>query len=209
MNLDENKTKSGIVFKVLNSFLVIVVIGVGAYLLYTNRSRFPENRNTSIQTQNSLPKPTQEVKVIVDIGGAVKNPGVYEMEQNQRIVDLIEKAGGLNEKVDLQYFDKHINKAQKLSDGSKIYIPTIEDKQQSTASSQTNTPTSVLGASTSNRLTNVNTASRSELIDLPEVGEVTAEKIIAARPYNSLQELISKGALKQSQFDKIKDKLTY
>ena len=60
---------------------------------------------------------------MVDIGGAIRKPGVYTIETGQRIYELIDKAGGLTDDADLVYFDKNINRAQKLNDQVKIYIP--------------------------------------------------------------------------------------
>lgn len=201
-----NSEKKSLFIRITNILLVVIILAIGGYLLYTNNVKFESSKRESITAKKSLQNENLEgQKIIVDIGGAVKNPGVYKMDKDARVIDLIEKAGGLSEKVDLQYFDKNINKAQKLIDGSKIYIPTVEDKQN-TASHITD---NVLGVSTSFGLININTASRKELIDLPGIGEVTADKIIAARPYNSIEELVTKGVLRQSQLDKIKDKISY
>jgi competence protein ComEA len=52
-----------------------------------------------------------------------------------------------------------------------------------------------------------NTASAKQLESLPHVGPAAAEKIINARPFGSLEELVQKKALSQKTFDKIKDKL--
>ncbi|OGE13976.1 hypothetical protein A3G14_03855 [Candidatus Curtissbacteria bacterium RIFCSPLOWO2_12_FULL_38_9] len=73
-----------------------------------------------------------------------------------------------------------INLAAKLSDGQKAHIASI----------------------------NVNTASEAQLDTLPGVGPVTAGKIIASRPYSSVEELLSKKAVGRATFDKIKDLVT-
>jgi competence protein ComEA len=57
--------------------------------------------------------------IYVDIDGAVKNPGVYLLAEGSRVIDAINMAGGLEEGA----FTRNINKAGKLTDGEKIYIP--------------------------------------------------------------------------------------
>ena len=49
------------------------------------------------------------VEDMVDIGGAVKRPGVYPVVAGQRVYELVDKAGGLTEEADLTFFDKNIN----------------------------------------------------------------------------------------------------
>ncbi len=203
--------------KIVNIVLIIALLAFGFYLISKNSNL---NQKTDVRSNvasfdEAKNSSNQGKTVIVDIGGAVKNPGVYEMPENARVIDVIEKAGGITENVDAKYFDKNINKAQKLADGMKIYIPTIDDLTATVStnmnSSQGDTSqdsSGVLGTYTQSGLININTASRKELIDLPGVGEVTADKIISNRPYNSIDELLTKKAVTKSQFDKIKDKIT-
>ncbi len=205
--------------KIINIVLIIALLAFGFYLVSKN-SNLNQNQKPDLKSNVASSDETNAFSdvaktVIVDIGGAVRNPGVYEMQENARVIDVIEKAGGLTESVDAKYFDKNINKAQKISDGMKIYIPTVEDLMAAvspnTNSSQGGTPQDsggVLGVYTQSGLININTASRKELIDLPGVGEVTADKIISSRPYNSIDELLTKKVVTKSQFDKIKDKIT-
>jgi competence protein ComEA len=203
--------------KIINIVLIIALLAFGFYLVSknSNLNQKPDLKSSVVSPDEANTFSNIGKTVIVDIGGAVRNPGVYEMQGNARVIDVIEKAGGLTENVDAKYFDKNINKAQKISDGMKIYIPTVEDLMaavsRNTHSSQGDTPqdsSGVLGVYTQSGLININTASRKELIDLPGVGEVTADKMISNRPYNSIDELLTKKVVTKSQFDKIKDKIT-
>lgn len=144
--------------------------------------------------------------ITIDISGAVKSPGVYHFEKDSRVEDAIRQAGGFADTAHKQFVSKSLNLATKLSDGQKIYIP-FEGEIASVA------PVAVLGAistTTSNPAAqtgskiNLNTATQSELESLTGIGPVTAAKIINARPYNAVGELLSKKVVSKSVYEKIK-----
>lgn len=134
---------------------------------------------------------TESATIRIDIEGAVKVPGLYELAGDSRVEDAITAAGGLSGEADTALIAKTINRAQKLVDGGKLYIPTLSSSSPAVAGSHTG-------------LISVNSASESELDTLPGVGPVTAQKIIAGRPYNTIEELVTKKAVGQSTFEKIK-----
>jgi competence protein ComEA len=142
-------------------------------------------------------------KIVVDINGAVTKPGVYELREDARLQEGLRMAGGLSEEADKAFIAKQFNLAMKLKDGMKIYIPAVGEGIGSAA---------VAGASTTGSTSitsiNINTASESELDTLPGVGKVTADKIIAGRPYGTIEELLEKKIVKQSVFEDIKEKIT-
>ena len=93
----------------------------------------------------------------------------------------------------------------KLVDGAKIYIPKIGEniiEQNIGTQGQTSTGVSAVG------LISVNTASQAELEVLPGIGPVTATKIISNRSYQTLEELVTKKAMSQSLFNKLKEQLS-
>ncbi|OGG17264.1 hypothetical protein A3D78_03150 [Candidatus Gottesmanbacteria bacterium RIFCSPHIGHO2_02_FULL_39_14] len=125
----------------------------------------------------------------------------------------------MTEKADLDWMEKNLNRAAKLIDGGKIYIPEKTQNfppQRDPASGGTNIKTqnqnlnlkskNILGVTEG--LININTATQTELEALPGVGPVTAGKIIDGRPYQTLEELKTKKAVGNALFEKIKDKLT-
>lgn len=144
--------------------------------------------------------------VTVDVEGAVVKPGVYQLALGSRVEDAIVTAGGLDKDVDETVFAKTINRATKLSDGAKLYIPRMGE---SLTSHNADSLSRRLETSyNESRQVSVNTASQSELESRPGIGPVTASKIIANRPYGSLNELISKKAMSQSLLEKLKDQLS-
>lgn len=139
----------------------------------------------------------QDEMILVDIEGGVVRPGVYRLPQNSRIDDVLGFAGGFTDQADMEAVARSINRAAKLSDGAKIYVPiknmTTEDNRPG-----------VEGIT----MININTASRTELEDIPGIGPVTADKIISARPFTRLEELVERNVLSISLYDKVKNLFT-
>lgn len=140
-------------------------------------------------------------ELVVDISGAVVRPGVYRLSGGARVEDAIAAAGGLSGEADVERIAASVNRAAKLIDGAKIWIPKLGSDLQ-----KGQTPYN--GLTPMSGLTPVNSASQSQLEALPGIGPVTAKKIIDNRPYMALEELVSKKVIGQSLFNKIKEQLT-
>ena len=137
--------------------------------------------------------------VKVDVAGAVNSPGVFSLDKEARIEDVVRLAGGFNPNVDKAFVSQKLNLSQKLVDGQKIYIP-FEGEEGVAFVPE------VAGAATSISSTGkigVNSADQTLLETLPGVGEVTAKKIISNRPYSKIEELLSKKAVSKSVYSKI------
>lgn len=134
---------------------------------------------------------------MVDVGGAVKRPGVYAIESGQRVYELVDKAGGLVEDADLIFFDKNINRAQKLNDQVKIYIPfkTTDELLRPIESY-------------SSSLISINSSTISQLEALPGVGTTTANKILKNRPYGTIEDLLNKKIVKSNIYAEIEPLIT-
>lgn len=132
----------------------------------------------------------------IDIEGAVAHPGLYSLPEGSRVEDAITAAGGITAEVDQELFAKTINRAMKLVDGGKIFVPVVG------ASSDLGSTGSV------STLISINAGTEGQLDALSGVGPVTAKKIIDNRPYQTLEELVSKKAVSQSVFEKIKTQLS-
>ncbi len=147
-------------------------------------------------------------------------PGVYEMSENSRVGDALTASGGLAGGADRSWIAKNLNRAAKLIDGGKIYIPsTVETASKNSAPPvggqnqisensirNLSNPSNLLGVTT--KTININSVSLSELDTLPGVGTVTANKIIAGRPYQTIEELKTRKIIGQSLYNKIKDQLS-
>jgi competence protein ComEA len=191
MNFEESR----VLFFVKRNLLIVILVLAGlicfGYGLISLSSHEDTNNEITIGEVES-----DVVKIKADIEGAVIRPGVYELSGDSRIEDLIVAAGGLSSDANREYITKNINLAQKITDASKVYIPREGEKAVLSSSS------------TESGLININTGSKAELDKLPGIGEVTAEKIINNRPYQSLEELVSKKIITSKVFEDIKDKVS-
>lgn len=154
-------------------------------------------------------KPEQEnevsVPMMADIKGAVKKPGVYDVHQGERVIDLIEKAGGLTNKADTA----SINFAMKIGDEMAIYIP--EKGGQGPPAGQI--PVSGGGESTGNsQKVNLNSASASELETLPGIGPSKSAAIIEFREtsgaFKTVDDLKLISGIGDKTFEKLRELIT-
>lgn len=185
--------------------LIILAVSIGVVLLLM----FVKN-NDSLQKappvvfSQAAQSTLRPDAIRVDIEGAVKKPGSYQLRSGSRVEELISEAGGFAMGADISYVSKEINKAKVLEDQEKIYIPTATEVKNgftpSVGTQETGTPED--SADTS--LVSINTGLYAELDAIPGVGAATVQKIIGARPYHSLDDLITKKVLSQSLFVKIK-----
>ncbi len=176
----------------------ILIFGYGLFSAYSQ----DQSAKTAAQTAKdfpSLPPVAQVKQLTVDVEGAVVRPGVYQLAAGSRIQDALIRAGGLALAADRQVIAKSVNLAQPLTDGVKIYLPQVGEQAAVSSLGK-----SVAGMAT----TNINTATESDLEALSGVGPVTAGKIIAGRPYQSVDELLQKKVLTKSVYDKVKDRLS-
>ena len=179
-----------------------LVVLVSSVILFLNNQI---KSDPVIKITESATRPSEKT-IHIDIEGAVKNPGIYGVKENERLGDVIRKAGGLSKEADEYFFARTFNLAAILKDQEKIYIPAIGE---SDSPSQSNMGISTLQSSSDDSsLVNINTASRDELDKLPGIGPTTIDKLIAARPFNSIEDLVSKKILKSSVFEDIKDQLS-
>ncbi len=203
--------------------LITAILGAGSCYLYMQYFQVPaesKSESTDRNTSSTDSKTSNSAKISVDISGAVNRPGVIAIETGKRVLDLINSAGGLDPLVSVPWVTRVLNLAQILKDSQKIYIPFEYDIAVNTAELALleiptfNETTKQSSESSSNQdsggdLVNVNTASKADLIDLPSIGDVTADKIITNRPYADATEFKSKSGVTNSVFEKIKSLITY
>lgn len=142
---------------------------------------------------------TTEPALIVDVQGAVVNPGVHQVPAGGRVADAIAAAGGYSTEVDIAAAAVALNLAEHLVDGQKVHVPARGEVAP------------IPGAATSapgGGLIDINHASQPQLESLPGIGPVTAAKIIAARPFGTIDELDSRDVVGPSVMEQIRDLIT-
>ena len=176
--------------------------------------------------------------VIIDIKGAVKNPGVYKVNKKTIINDAIATAGGLTKNASTI----NINLSEEVIDRMVIYIATkkelekdinpktnnitVENKPSNdiqikndasidntkSVGIETKIETKEQDKEETNTLISINKATKEELITLPSIGEAKADKIIAYREENGLfkniEDIKNVSGIGDSLFEKIKDYIT-
>lgn len=161
------------------------------------------SKDSSTEKEVTKEEPLEQDLITVDVKGAVKSPGIYDLPVGSRVNDAVQKAGGLTEQAD----SKSINLAQKVSDEALVYVPT---KGEEAASQQTASGTD---SSTSKaKKVNLNKASLEELKQVKGLGGKRAQDIIDHREANgkfkSVDELKKVSGIGAKTIEKLKDYVT-
>ena len=140
--------------------------------------------------------------ITVDVKGAVKSPGIYDLPVGSRVNDAVQKAGGLTEQAD----SKSLNLAQKVSDETLVYVPTKgEEASQQSGSGATS-------STSKEKKVNLNKASLEELKQVKGLGGKRSQDIIDHREANgkfkSVDELKKVSGIGAKTIEKLKDYVT-
>ena len=145
----------------------------------------------------------EQDQITVDVKGAVKSPGIYDLPVGSRVHDAVQKAGGLTEQAD----SKSLNLAQKVSDEALVYVPS---KGEEVASQQTASGTTP--STSKEKKINLNKASLEELKQVKGLGGKRAQDIIDYREANgkfkSVDELKKVSGIGAKTIEKLKDYVT-
>ena len=172
---------------------IIILIVIGIYFIINN---FEKNENefeiSNIEfEENKIENINAEIEeksqIIVHIAGEILNPGVISLDEGARIIDAINKAGGITNEADLS----KVNLAYILEDAQKIYIPNVNEKEiiENMSSEIVKSGSTQENSNTGEKLKNgekinINTATQKELQKLTGIGESIALRIINYRKEN-------------------------
>ncbi len=149
---------------------------------------------------NATPTPTQ---IRVYVSGAVASPGVYRLSADSMVVDAIEAASGTTDDADLIA----VNLAHPLRDGEQIYVPTLDDNlpppQPLSATSAGGDAQNVDDGAPSAPV-DLNTATQEQLEQLPGIGPAMAKRIIEARPYSSVEDLLRVKGIGEARLEELR-----
>ena len=199
-----------IILIILISFFIMGII------IYKNQNSYTELLNENIFTESSTVNNSitsfnntnynTTTKIKVHVIGEIHSPGLYELNEGDRINDLISVAGGNTENADLN----RINLAYELSDGEKIYIPSIFDDV--TTYIYSDAGENIIQETTNNskiNIININKANIEDFERISGIGPNLAQKIIDYRnsngKFNSIDELKNVNGIGDKKFEKIKE----
>lgn len=197
---------------------IIILIVIGIYFIINN---FEKNENefeiSNIEfEENKIENINAEIEeksqIIVHIAGEILNPGVISLDEGARIIDAINKAGGITNEADLS----KVNLAYILEDAQKIYIPNVNEKEiiENMSSEIVKSGSTQENSNTGEKLKNgekinINTATQKELQKLTGIGESIALRIINYRKengkFNTIEDIKNVSGIGESKFNKIKN----
>jgi len=151
-------------------------------------------------------------ELVVDIQGAVLQPGVRHLPARSRVADAIAAAGGYGPRVDAARAARELNLAAPLHDGDRVVVPSRDDPPGTSVGGGHASPGAAgAGSGGGGGLVDLNHATASELDALPGIGPVTAQKIITAREeqaFATIEELRDRKVVGSAAFEKLKDLIT-
>ena len=119
--------------------------------------------------------------ITVAVSGAVRSPGVYTLPWGSRLQDLTVAAGGLSPDAEKTL----INPAAPLTAGGAVFVPSVQ-------------------TDTGEARISLNSASEQELDRLPRIGPALAQRIIAARPFSSVEDLLNVSGIGAATLEKLR-----
>jgi len=194
-------------------FLIgIILVGLGLIIFKKDVFNSSSNKIEILEDTDKTDKSTgsETETLVVEVSGAVEKPGVYKFKSGDRVDDALIAAGGLSANCDRNWVKKYVNRAAKLVDGQKLYLPT-KNEHSNVLSAKDNGVYQNDTSSYSNQTegkTNINTASLKELDSLPGIGLVYGNDIIEQRPYSNIEELLTKDVIPKKTYEKIKDRIS-
>lgn len=167
-------------------------------------------------------------KIKVDIKGSVQSPGVYELDEDSRVIDLINMAGGLlkdsntelinlsmklkDEMTIIIYSNKEIDNYKKNNNKKEIVYIEVEKCPDKINDACINKTTESKNSDKLDNKISINNASIQELVKIPGVGEAKAKDIVSYREKNGLfktiEDIKQVSGIGDSLFEKIKDNIT-
>ena len=177
----QRRLLAGVVFAAL-----VVVLGVRHF---AGHSAAPASSFAPIRAP--APAHAAARRIVVDVAGAVRRPGLYRLAQGTRIADALALAGGATRKADVTL----VNLAAQLADGEQVVVPV----RGAGAAASGSSPTAPV---------DLNSASAEQLDALPGIGPATAAKIVAFRqehgPFHTVDDLDAVPGIGPSRIDQLK-----
>ena len=211
---------------IIGIFIFIILSSIITFTIINLNNKKDNSTETILVKKKTKKKEKIEVneEYQVDIKGQINSPGIYKVNSNLRVMDVIMKAGGLTENADTSV----INLSKKVQDEMVIIVYSREEVEkfketkeiekqvndkcnQKDENSLVNDACIESSSNTSSKIS-INTATLEELMTLPGIGESKAKDIINYResngPFNTIEDITKVTGIGDSIFAKIKENIT-
>ena len=211
---------------IIGIFIFIILSSIITFTIINLNNKKDNSTETILVKKKTKKKEKIEVneEYQVDIKGQINSPGIYKVNSNLRVMDVIMKAGGLTENADTSV----INLSKKVQDEMVIIVYSREEVEkfketkeiekqvndkcnQKDENSLVNNACIESSSNTSSKIS-INTATLEELMTLPGIGESKAKDIINYResngPFNTIEDITKVTGIGDSIFAKIKENIT-
>lgn len=220
-----------IITSILIVILIICLIGLKIYLNNNIQEEIVEDKkevdNVDLLKEEVVIDEDVKKIVFVDIKGEIVNPGVYEIESNKKVIDVINLAGGLTDRADTSL----INLAKQVANEMVVIIYSKEEvelakkeepivkiiekecicpevKNDACLDKVKDDKIEGIGS----KIVNLNKASLEELLTLDGIGESKAKAIISYREehngFSKIEELLEVNGIGESLYEKVKENIT-
>jgi len=172
--------------------LVLAVLFIRASVRPITTPRAPETESAPVATTT-----TTGPGVVVDVGGAVRAPGVYRLALGARVVDALEAAGGPADDIDLD----RVNLAAPILDGQRVWLTRRGDVAEGA------TQSAAVGVPVTTPV-DLNAATLDQLDGLPGIGPTTARAILERRRevgrFRSVDDLLTVKGIGEAKLDALR-----
>ena len=195
--------------KIIVASLIAVMCMVIGYYIINKTEKYDYSALEKVDNvieENEVEEKENEMeeKIIIHITGEVEEGGIIELEKGARISDAIEEAGGITEEADLS----NVNLAYSLSDGQKIKIPNINEKNEEEIVEEKAGDNIIIEENKEEKI-NINKATQTEIETLPGIGPSTALKIINYRnehgKFKNVEDIKNVPGIGDTKFENIKE----
>ena len=202
--------------------LVICLFFIVIYVSFNNNVKTEEPEVIALNDNEETDEIIEDTfeNIFIDIKGEVVNPGVYEIQLGDRVIDAVQMAGGFTNEATTD----NVNLSKKLKDETVIIIPSyLKDYENVTIKNdyeidsnddivQTEENENDEKIESSCSLVNINTASVVELMSLDGIGETKAKAIIEYRDtsggFKSIEDIKNVSGIGESTYENIKNNIT-
>ena len=218
--------------------LSVIILGLSCYLIYVSNNQeecFCDEFENILVTPDDSTSEDVDAKenkpLYVEVKGAVLNPGVFAVSDENIINDVIAMAGGFTDNA----YTANINLSKRVTDELVIYVYTDSEYQKNNSNDNSSkkednsytidkyidSSVSIITSSSSDNvsnssefgsLININTASSEQLTTLPGIGDAKANNIIAYRTevgyFKTIEELKNVNGIGDATFEQLKSLIT-